>query len=155
VAGPFVFSGYHNKPAETAEAFAELHGTRWAGGREGGREGKFCCMLCTQIATLGRFLPFILTFLLPLPPSLPPSQVLQNRGPGPLREGREGRAPFEDHRSGEGALQTRERCEGEGEGEGVRRGIVTKEAGGIAGPILTPPLPHSLPPSQASTWCPP
>ncbi|TFJ80303.1 hypothetical protein NSK_008446 [Nannochloropsis salina CCMP1776] len=29
VAGPFVFSGYHNKPAETAEAFAELHGTRY------------------------------------------------------------------------------------------------------------------------------
>ena len=28
VAGPFVFSGYHNKPTETAEAFAELHGTR-------------------------------------------------------------------------------------------------------------------------------
>ena len=28
VAGPCVFLGYHNKPAETADAFAELHGTR-------------------------------------------------------------------------------------------------------------------------------
>lgn len=29
VNGPFVFPGYHNKPAETQEAFADLHGRNY------------------------------------------------------------------------------------------------------------------------------
>ena len=29
MAGPFVFSGYHNKPQDTKEAFADLHGKRY------------------------------------------------------------------------------------------------------------------------------